>query len=124
MGAAATAVRADIEESRVDQLALEIDGVPPAGLRSRLLWRAMLIAIAGVPIGVVGGLLLSILGVRLLLTGPGGEVVVPPLRPVLGGLSVLLVMGTAVIGVLAASLVAAGTAFRDAWAPMTDVDLP
>jgi hypothetical protein len=124
MVAAATAVRADIEESRVDQLALEHDGVTPASLRSRLLWRAILVAAVGVPIGVAGGLLLSVLGVRLLLTGPGGEVVVPPLRPVLGGLSVLLVAITAAVGVLAASLIAAWTAFREAWAPMSDLDLP
>jgi len=113
-----------VEESHVDQLALEHDGVTPAGLRSRLLWRGMLVAVVGVPIGVAGGLLLTLLGVRLLLTGPGGEVVVPPLRPVLGGLSVLLVAVTAAVGVLAASLVAAGTAYRDAWAPMTYLDLP
>jgi hypothetical protein len=43
---------------------------------------------------------------------------------VLGGLSVLLVAVTAAVGVLAASLVAAGTAYRDAWAPMTYLDLP
>jgi hypothetical protein len=124
MVAAATAVRADLEESRVDQLALEHDGVTTAVLRSRLLWRAVLVAAVGVPIGVAGGLLLSDLGVRLLLTGPGGEVVVPPLRPVLGGLSVVLVAMTAAVGVLVASLIAATTAFREAWTPMTDLDLP
>ena len=48
----------------------------------------------------------------------------PPLRPVLDGLPVLLVAGTAVVGVLAASFVAAATAFREAWAPVTDLDLP
>lgn len=124
MVAAATAVRADVEESQVDQLALELDGVTPAGLRSRLLRRGLLVAVVGVPIGLAGGLLLTVLGVRLLLTGPGGELVVPPLRPMLGGLSVLLVAGTAAVGVVVASLVAAGTAFRDAWPPVTDLDLP
>ncbi len=39
MVAAGTGVRADVEESQVDQLALELDGVTPAGLRSRLLRR-------------------------------------------------------------------------------------
>src|SRR4029450_10495419 len=72
MVAAATAVRADTAESRAPQLARDHDGVPPASLRSRLLWRAILVAAVGVPIGVAGGLLLSVLGVRLLLTGPGG----------------------------------------------------
>ena len=124
MVAAGAAVRADVEESRVDQLALELDGVTPAGLRSRLLRRGMLVAVVGVPIGLAGGLLLTVLGVRLLLTGPGGEVVVPPLRPVLGGLPVLLVAVTAAVGVLAASLVTALTAFREAWPPVTDLDLP
>ena len=124
MVAAGTAVRADVEESRVDQLALELDGVTPAGLRSRLLRRGMLVAVVGVPIGLAGGVLLTVLGVRLLLTGPGGEVVVPPLRPVLGGVPVLLVAVTAAVGVLAASLIAAWTAFREAWAPMSDLDLP
>ena len=124
MVAAGTAVRADVEESQVDQLALELDGVTPAGLRSRLLRRGLLVAIVGVPIGLTGGLLLTVLGVRLLLTGPGGEVVVPPLRPVLGGLPVLVVAVTAAVGVVAASLVAAATAFREAWPPATDLDLP
>ena len=124
MVAAGTAVRADVEESQVDQLALELDGVTPADLRSRLLRRGLLVAVVGVPIGLIGGLLLTVLGVRLLLTGPGGEVVVPPLRPVLGGLPVLLVTVTAALGVVTASLVAAGTAFRDAWPPVSDLDLP
>ena len=124
MVAAGTAVRADVEESQVDQLALELDGVTPADLRSRLLRRGMLVAVVGVPIGITGGLLLTVLGVRLLLTGPGGEVVVPPLRAVLGGVPVFLVAGAAAVGVLAASLVAAGTAFRDAWPPVSDLDLP
>jgi hypothetical protein len=124
MVAAGTAVRADLEESQVDQQALEHDGVAPAGLRSRLFRRGLLVAAVGVPIGLAGGLLLTVLGVRLLLTGPGGEAVLPPLRPVLGGLPVLLVVGTAAVGVLAASLVAAATAFREAWAPVTDLDLP
>ena len=123
MVAAGTGVRADVEESQVDQLALELDGVTPAGLRSRLLRRGLLVAVVGVPIGLTGGLLLTVLGVRLLLTGPGGELVVPPLRAVLGGLPVLVVAVTAAVGVLAASLVAAATAFREAWPPMTDLDL-
>ena len=122
--AAGTAVRADLEESQVDQLALELDGVTPAGLRSRLLRRSLLVAVVGVPIGLAGGLLLTILGVRLLLTGPGGEVVVPPLRPVLGGLPVVFVAAAAAIGVLAVSLAAAGTALRDAWPRTTNLDLP
>ena len=124
MVAAGTAVRADVEESQVDQVALELDGVTPSGLRSRLLRRGLLVAIVGVPIGITFGLLLTVLGVRLLLTGPGGEVVVPPLRPVLGGLPVLVVAVTAAVGVVAASLVTAATAFRDAWPPATDLDLP
>ena len=124
MVAAATGVRADIEESQVDQLALELDGVTPAGLRSRLLRRGLLVAVVGVPIGLTGGLLLTVLGVQLLLTGPGGELVVPPLRPVLAGLPVLVVAALAAVGVLAASLAAAATAFRDAWPPLTDLDLP
>ena len=81
----------------VDQLALGSTGSTPAGLRSRLLRRGMLVAVVGVPIGLAGGVLLTVLGVRLLLTGPGGEVVVPPLRPVLGGLPVLLVAVTAAV---------------------------
>ena len=124
MVAAGTPVRADVEESQVDQLALELDGITPAGLRTRLLRRGMLVAVVGVPIGLVGGVLLTILGVRLLLTGPGGEVVVPPLRPVFGSLSVLLVAVTAAVGVLTASLITAAPAFREAWPPLTDLELP
>src|SRR4029453_18133430 len=99
MVAAGTAVRADVEESQVDQLALELDGVTPADLRSRLLRRGILVAVVGVPIGITGGLLLTVLSGRLLLTGPGGEVVLPPLRVVLGGVPVFLVAGAAAVGV-------------------------
>ena len=124
MVAAGTAVRADVEESQVDRLALELDGVTPAGLRSRLVRRGLLVAVVGVPIGLAGGVALTVLGVQLLLTGPGGEVVVPPLRPVLDGLPVSLVAATAAAGVVAASLIAAATAFRESWPPLTDLDLP
>jgi hypothetical protein len=124
MVAAGAGVRADVEESQVDRLALELDGVTPAALRSRLLRRGLLVACVGVPVGLVGGLLLTVLAVSLLLTGPGGEVVVPPLRPVLDGLPVLIVAGAAAAGVLVASLVAAATAFREEWPPLIDLDLP
>jgi hypothetical protein len=124
MVAAATGVRADVEESQTDTRALEIDGVTPTGLRSRLLRRGVLVAAVGVPVGLVGGLALTVLGVQLLLTGPGGTQVVPPLRPVLGGLPVLLVVATAVVGVLAASVLAAATVFREDWPPVSNLDLP
>ncbi len=125
MVAAGTAVRADVEESQVDRLALELDGVStgrpavPVGA-SRVCSSLSSGCRSGWP--VVWRL--TVLGVRLLLTGPGGEVVVPPLRPVLDGLPVSLVALTAAAGVVAASLATAATACRESWTPLTDLDLP
>ena len=89
MVAAGTAVRADVEESQVDQLALELDGVTPAGLRSRLLRRGH--AGGGRRRADRAGRRCAVDRPRCpaAADGPGGEVVVPPLRPVLGGLPVL-----------------------------------
>jgi hypothetical protein len=123
MVAAAATVRADLEESRTDQLALELDGLTPGRLRGRLLTRAALVAVVGTPLGIAGGVLATVVGVRLLVTGPGGAVVVPPLRPVLGALPLLAVVAAAVVGVALASTVTALSALREPFPQATQTDL-
>jgi predicted lysophospholipase L1 biosynthesis ABC-type transport system permease subunit len=123
MVAAAAAVRADLEESRTDQLALELDGLTPGRLRRRLLTRAGLVAVVGTPLGIAGGVLLTVIAVRLLVTGPGGGAVIPPLRPVLGALPLLAVVGAAVLGVALASAATALSALREPFPRTIQTDL-
>jgi hypothetical protein len=123
MVAAAGGVRADVEASRTDQLALELDGLTPGRLRGRLLTRAGLVAVVGTPLGIVGGVVLTVLGVRLLVTGPGGGAVIPPLRPALGALPLLAVIGAAVLGVAVASTGTALGALREPFPRAGETDL-
>jgi predicted lysophospholipase L1 biosynthesis ABC-type transport system permease subunit len=112
MVAVATAVRADLEQTAADQFALEVDGLTTGRLRLIALVRAGLILLAGVPVGVLGGLALTALAVRLLVTGPGGAVVIPALRVIFAPLPTLFVVAAAVAGGLLASAAAAATALR------------
>ena len=86
MVAAATAVRADLAQTAADAYALELDGLATPHLRLISVVRAAFILLTGVPLGVLGGLLLTTVAVRLLVTGPGGAAVEPPLRVVFGAL--------------------------------------
>lgn len=95
-----TAVRADLESSVSDQLALELDGVPPAGLRRVLRTRAALLLL-GLPLGALGGLVVVRVAVRVLTLGPGGVAVDPPLRVVL---PLLPILGAGLGGILVALL--------------------
>ena len=123
MVAVATAVRADLEQTAADQFALEVDGLTTVRLR-RIVWlRAALILLAGIPVGVLVGLVLSALAVRLLVTGPGGAAVEPGLRVVFGLGSTLLVVAAAIAGGLLASAAATATALRRRLPRQPEVDL-
>lgn len=117
-----TAVRADLELSAADQLALELDGVPPAGLRSVLRMRGALLLVA-VPVGLAGGLLVERVAVRLLTLGPGGVPVSPPLRVTLPSLAgVAGIAGALVLAGLAVAALTA-TAYRQPRPVAPDADL-
>jgi hypothetical protein len=123
MVAAATAVRADLAQTAADAYALELDGLATPQLRLISVVRAALMLLAGVPLGVLGGLLLTTVAVRLLVTGPGGAAVEPPLRVVLGGLPTLLVVAAAALGGVLAAGAAAATALRRRLPHEPEVDL-
>ncbi len=82
VAASATAVRSDLAQGAVDLFALEVEGLPPSRLRRILLGRASLILLVGVPLGLIGGLAVTAVAVRLLVTGPDGATAIPPLRVV------------------------------------------
>ncbi|WP_375431679.1 hypothetical protein [uncultured Friedmanniella sp.] len=117
-----TAVRADQERVAADQLALELDGVRPARLRTVLRLRASLLLVA-VPLGMAGGLVVEWVAVQLLTLGPGGVPVEPPLRVTLPSLAgVAGVVGALLLAVLAV-LALTATAYRQPRPVAPDTDL-
>ena len=119
----AAAVRANLDEAAAEHLALELDGLGPASLRRVLLIRAGLVLGLGVLVGVLGGLVLAAVAVRLVVTGPGGTAVIPPLRVVVAaGPTVVVVAAAALLG-LAGCLLVAVSAFRSPLPRMPEVDL-
>ena len=119
----AAAVRANLDESAAEHLALELDGLGPASLRRVLLIRAGLVLGLGVLVGVLGGLVLAAVAVRLVVTGPGGTAVIPPLRVVVAaGPTVAVIAAAALLG-LAGCLLVAISAFRSPLPRMPEVDL-
>ena len=123
MVAAATAVRADLAQTAADAYALELDGLATPHLRLISVVRAAFILLAGVPLGVLGGLLLTAVAVRLARHGPGGAAVEPPLRVVFGALPTLLVVTAAALGGVLAAGAAAATALRRSLPHEPEVDL-
>lgn len=119
----ATMVRADRKESGADHFALELDGLSPLRLRAVLGARCLSILAVGVPIGTAGGLLLAALAVRLLVIGPGGAAVVPPLRLVLATPATVAVLAAALLAGLSAAGLAILTAFRDPLPRQPETDL-
>lgn len=108
----ATAVRADLEQSAAEHFALELDGVPTSRLRRVLLGRWLTTLAVGVPVGVVGGAVLAVAAVRMLIAGPDGTPVVPPLRVWAGTSTTVAVIAAALVsGALVCALVAR-SAFR------------
>ena len=123
VAAGATAVRSDLAQAAVDLFALEIDGLPPPGLRRILLGRATLILLVGVPLGLLGGLAVTAVAVRLLVTGPDGATAIPPLRVVAPALSTTGVIAVIALGTLLAAGLAALAAFRAPHPRQPDLDL-
>ena len=121
--ALAMAVLADRAEEADDLLVWEVDGLPPSTLRSVLFRRSVLVAAAGVPLGVIGGVLLTQVAVRLISVGAAGTDPQPPLHPVFGWGWTTLVVATALAVSLAAAAVAAVTSLRDRLPQMSDADL-
>jgi hypothetical protein len=123
MVSVATAVRSDLEESATDHLALELDGWPTRQLRVVLLLRWLSVLAVGIPVGVAGGFGLAATAVRILVTGPGGTAVVPPLRLLLATPSTAVVVGAAVLGGLSACSLGSLTAFRERLPSSPELDL-
>ena len=119
----AAAVRADLDEAAADHLALELEGLGPASLRRVLLIRAGLVLGLGVLVGVLGGLVLAAVAVRLVVTGPGGTAVTPPLRVVVAAGPIAVVIATASLLGLVGCLLVAFSAFRSPLPRMPEVDL-
>jgi hypothetical protein len=119
----AAAVRANLDEAAAEHLALELDGLVPAALRRVLLIRAGLVLGLGVVVGVLGGLVLAAVAVRLVVTGPGGTAVIPPLRVVVAAAPTAGVVAAAALLGLAGCLLVAVSAFRSPLPRMPEVDL-
>lgn len=111
VAAAAGLVRADRDEAAPDWFALELDGLPPPQLRRLLVLRAVSVLAVGAVVGLAGGALLAAVATRLLVTGPGGVPVEPPLRVVLGAPAPALALAVGLLAALAAAVLTARTAY-------------
>lgn len=111
MAAAAGSVRADRDEAAPDWFTLELDGLPPPKLRRLLVLRATTALAVGAAVGLAGGALLATVATRLLVTGPGGVPVEPPLRVVLTAPAPALGLAVGLLATLAAAALTARTAF-------------
>lgn len=89
--------------------AWEADGLAPRLLRRMLAVRAAAVAVVALPVGLVGGLVLTRVGVTLVAVDASGQRPTPPLRSVLGAsaLAVELVAGLAVAVALCWAVAAA-----------------
>ncbi len=123
MVSVATSVRADLAESAADHLALELDGMSARRLRQVLLARWLSVVGVGVLVGVAGGLVLAAVAVRILVDGPGGIPVVPPLRLLVATRQTAAVVGAAVLAGLLACGLATATAFREGLPQAPEMDL-
>ena len=105
--ALAMAILADRAEEADELVAWELDGLPPVALRRVLLRRTLLVALAGVPLGVLGGWLLAVVAVRLISTGAAGSSTMPPLQLTVGwGWIGVVVLSALVVGVAVAAATA------------------
>lgn len=121
--ACAAAARAHRDEAAAELLAVELDGLVPAALRRVVLVRSGLALALGIVVGVIGGLALAAATVPLVVTGPGGVPVSPPLRVVFAlGPTVGVVAAAAALGLAGCALVAL-TGFRHRTPQLPEVDL-
>lgn len=123
MVASATQVRAELDESAADHFALELDGLEPRRLRSVLVLRSVSVVAVGIPLGIIGGIAIAESAVRLVVTGPGGTAVNPPLRVVIATAGTAWAMVAALVGCVLACAVAAATGFREPALRQPELDL-
>jgi hypothetical protein len=123
MVAAASSVHADREESAASLYALELDGMSLAGLRTVLALRIGLAVLLAVPIGLLAGWALTAAALRLLVTGPAGTAVEPPLRVVLGFASTGGVVSVALASALTAVALASLATLRETLPAAPELDL-
>jgi ABC-type antimicrobial peptide transport system permease subunit len=91
----------------------EANGVAPGALRQALWIRAVLVTVLAVPLGVLGGLILTRLTARLVDVTAGAQHSQPPLVPVTGLETALPAVLIGLIVALAAAGLVALTSFRE-----------
>lgn len=104
-------------------VAQEADGVATSTLRRSLWWRAVAVAVPGLVLGTLAGLLLTRSVSTLVALSASGTAAVPPLVPSVGAgwTTVVLVVGLGA-ALLVCAVVAART-LRSAWPERVDEDL-
>ena len=104
-------------------VAQEADGVAPSTLRRSLWWRAVAVAVPGLVLGTVAGLVLTRSVSTLVALSASGTAPVPPLVPAVGAgwTSTVLVVGLG--AALALCAVVASRTLRSAWPERPDEDL-
>ena len=123
MTAMAMSVHVDQQDSAADHLAWEVDGLGPPAIRRVLFVRVCAVIGLGVPLGAFAGIALTGTAVALIGVGAGGTNVQPPLTISLGAGWTSIVIGVTVLACLAASAVAAATAFRERFPQLPELDL-
>jgi hypothetical protein len=88
--------------------AWESDGLPPAALRRMIFLRALSVIAVAVPLGLVTGLVLAGVGVRLVAVDASGTTPAPPLQSSIGlaGTALVLVAALGVAALLVVTVVA------------------
>ncbi|MFI7588039.1 hypothetical protein ACIB24_13290 [Spongisporangium articulatum] len=106
-------VAGERDEDAGELYAWETEGVPPAVLRHSLWARAAAVTVLGVPVGVLGALVLTRLTARLVPLTAGAGQPRPPLAPVAGlGTATVALVGALALALTSAVLVAARS-FRE-----------
>jgi hypothetical protein len=103
--------------------ALEADGTRPSTLRRMLAIRMLAVAVVGIPLGVLAGLLVARAGATLVAVDASGTTPTPPLAVTLGSVWTPLALAVGVgAGVLLGALVAAGS-LREKFPVQAEADL-
>ncbi len=103
--------------------AWEADGLTPGLLRRTLALRAIAVATLAVPIGFIGGVLLTRAGVTLVAVDASGTAPVPPLHAVFGWARVLVELAVGVGLALALTVLVVGGLLRERAPVPAEADL-
>jgi hypothetical protein len=103
--------------------AWESDGIAPRLLRRLLAVRAAAVAIIAVPIGCLGGVLLTHTGVTLVAVDASGSTPVPPLHAALGTLRVIAELAIGVGAGLLLSWIVASVLLREHYPVAAEAEL-